>query len=861
VARSLGEHYDDLARAVPAFASLQGLFDVVMASQVLRTVAPQHPLLERAADRGFVPVSVPTTYQGVHVSHVLPGRLIVLEGGCQAGSPIATDALIEAPPELLAALPAAGRGVVEAPVYRSVGRAADVGAALLAGRAALAARRFEEAEDLATDALDLSHNDAAALSLRGVARVRGGRTYAGILDALEAMRRAPGDPTYEANLRALLEELGDADAFEGLTKPAAEVLATDYMARAATAALGRDFDAARAAASLARRVAPDAIDARVLLATVTWVAGDLPRARAIADEAAQSAPRSAEAQALVGWIATTQGDLPGASRALDRAIALEDTAEARGTRSAVRLVTGDLRGAGEDAYQALRLDVACWATDMAQRGLRLAACLGAADAARMLAASFRLPPSVQLDLYEAQHLMQTGDDAGAVAPYKQALGALLQDGVDEEVLKSSYAREMVMLMLARSITRAVPPVPADLEQVEPMLRAVEREHPDWVVPRWMRVTLAQARGDGAAALAALATCRGADPQADPMMRQFVPPSKAGFEGLLALLGATLPFTVPQGGPPPPEAFERLRAAYRGGPSEGVADALASVLETALLGDQDPASVAARAKLTQRAREVEAAPQATRAPEDVLIRASLLGGRVSAIVAGEGDDRDLASAMKALASLSPVPDVYESVTGTVAQTRKQALLSAIQGFVEQVERDPRSHRAQNLAEDDPDTARRLVASVVGPARDRAASLGEPVLAHFVDLVLIGVTADVDGRALEARMRRVKRVLEVATDPAKIARLEAAERDIEARIASLGTDLGRRAGARTEALRDALRTPCDVATLGALRTVMAQGATQRGERPEPPDPQDARRAAEVALGASLDALGVPRPEGLR
>lgn len=861
VARSLTEHYDELARALPVFAELRGLFDAVYAAQVLRFLAPSHPLLERAAERAHASVAVPASYAGIHVVHPVGVGLITLEGGCEAATRLAAGALLDVEHPGFG-LPAPSGAAPVVPRVVALGRSPAIEDLLLQAQAALSERRFEEAEDLATRALDLAPDDLAALALRGAARVRAGRVMGGLLDALEASRRAPHEPIYEANLRALLAEAGDEQAFVGISAPGAEMLSGTYLAQAAEAGLARRWTEAAQAADRALRLRPGSEQARVLKATLAWLSGDLVEARRLAEETAALLPRSADAHALVGWVSAMQGDLAAARAAFDLAIAVRAAADSLGSRSVLRLLAGDLTGAGADARAALDLDPTHWGTQLALQALRRAACLGIKRAQPELAAQLRLPPDVQLALFEAQQALALGQDDTAAQAYDRVLAALVPERVPAEVLEASHAREMACLMLARCLGLSANHDPESGARMAALLDEVERAHPGWVSPRWMRFTSAQRQGDIAVALRALATCRGADPAGDPLLVQFMPPTRACLDGFVALLECTLPLLSP-GGPQAPEAaaLERLRAVYRGGPSEAAADALAAVLARVSEGDAGPGAQQVQARLAEVVAAMASDRRRVLAPEEVLVRVSLLGGRIAGLLQEAGQDEAFASAVATLRALAPDPDIYESITTMVAEQRKQAFLGAITRFVRAVDGDPRGQVALRLATREPEAARRMMDEVVRPARDQAAALGEPLLAHFVDLALLGLVGGVEASALDARLARVRRVLEVALDPAKIERLRATEREVVARKAALEAELGGQAGERGAKLRADLRTPTDAKTQALLQREISQSAARRGRTPDAPDPLDVRRQAEIQLLASLRALGAPLPEGLK
>lgn len=862
VARSLTERYDEIAAVVPSFGELRGLFDVVYAAQVLRFLAPSHPVLEQAAARPHVSVVVPATYAGIRVVHPTQGGTLVLEGGCEAGARLSAGAMLDGQHPAFRGLVSSRPANELVPRFVATGSAGKSAEALLSAQAALAGERHDEAEDLATEALDADGENLAALALRAVARVRAGRAAGGLLDALEASRRAPHEPLYEANLRALLVELGDEHALAGMSAPAAEVLHAGYLAEAATAGVQREWAAATQAAERALRARPSSVEAMLLHATLRWLVGDLASARRLAWDAASLAPEAADVHALLGWVSSMEGDRVGARAAFDRAVELKPSADVLGSRAVLRLLAGDVAGAGQDALAAMQLDAGDWGTQAALQALRRAACLGLAPAQVELGAQMRLPSEAQLALYEAQQTLALGQDSAAAEAYERALAALSSGNVNPDVLVASRAREFTSLMLARCLGVGRPGDPVASERAAGLLSAVEAEHPSWLGPRWMRLVIAQKAGDIPAALEALAACRGGNPAVDPVLLSYVPPSSSCFAAFVSLLECSLPLMV--GGRSPAMdagAVERLEAAFAGSKSAAKAKALAAFFGAVPEGETSEVGRRAQAGMEQAADEAALVGSPPTLPEDVLLDVVLLGGRAAMLAQQPSDEAALVRAVRALARLAPQPDIYEALTTMVAEQRKGAILAAIRRFVMEVDGDPRGRFATQLAEKDPERASKLMEAVVRPARDRAAALGEPMLEHFVDLVLLGLVEGMELAAIDARLSSVRRVLSVAADPHKSAKLRATEAELLARKEAFESALVRRAEVHQAEARALWATPTDAKTHALLQREMNEMAVRKGRDPTPEDPLDVIRQAELQLKASLQALGAPLPAGLK
>jgi len=220
---------------------------------------------------------------------------------------------------------------------------------------------------------------------------------------------------------------------------------------------------------------------------------------------------------------------------------------------------------------------------------------------------------------------------------------------------------------------------------------------------------------------------------------------------------------------------------------------------------------------------------------------------------------LGDALAPLHRLAPRGDVYAPLTAGMAATRKDALLTALGRLFRELDGDPRAREAEDLAIADPEGALRMLDDVVRPLRDFASAADDPVLSFVVERFLRGSLDATIARGLAERANRIDRVLEVAVDPAKIARLAAVQTALVERLKSMDErarqDLPK---ARTAALA-AMRTPADMQVFAAVTSAIA--ARDKASNLGTAGPADARRTLEVTLAAYLRALNVPAPEGLK
>ena len=218
---------------------------------------------------------------------------------------------------------------------------------------ALRTRRFDEAEQLATEILRASRTDAAATSILArvlIARNRPGEAIA----PLEKLARRADDPDIEILLGAALGGAGRrAEAIERLRRAAARrppFLPAFQELAGQLAADGRVGEAISAIED-GLALVPGNIDLLLDLARLSVQRNDRSRAREILLEATQAAPGRCEIWAMLARVLLLNGEYVDAADAYRRALALRpDDAMTRADLATCLLEMGN-REAGEAALR------------------------------------------------------------------------------------------------------------------------------------------------------------------------------------------------------------------------------------------------------------------------------------------------------------------------------------------------------------------------------------------------------------------------------------------------------------------------------------------------------------------------------
>lgn len=866
-ARSLSEHYDELAVNVPVFAELRTLFDAVTCAQVLRILAPRHPLLARAADLAYVKADVPRSYAGITVTHVVGGGMVTLQGGCELDPRVTEHAFLDAPHPAFGPLALGGAdGALPGARPASRGAAPGLEDTLLEAGRLLGAEAYVAARGRLSDLLDAHPDDAEVLALRAVARFHAGEQAAGLLEAEEAAALDPSSPGLEATWRHLKLEAEDPQALVGLGAPVAEALEAVYVSRAAADGLAQRFDKALRQAERAVKVRPTSSAARLLRGTLLWLSGDAVAATGAAAEAAVLDPASPEPLVLAAWVALQRGDAPAAASSLDRAVALHRSAETLGTRALARVVAGDLPGGAADASAAIALDPGERAVGMAVDAFRAAAIYGPEGGRAIVRAQLMLPSAVQLAIYEGQQALAGGNAAAAIPAFERALAGMGEGRVPADRLRESLAVETVSFLLARASMGVLGSDPDAEARIRARADDVERLHPDWVSPRWIRALAAQKKGDVIGAIEGFQRCRGIDPATDALLRQSFPPERAALDGILSILEMSLLLGAPEaeGRRRMPDALVRLEAAYRATSSAPAAEGVRAFFEDAAASldaprPPGPRDAAPRPKGTALRDTLRGLAARLPPPGPLPPAQAMLQSFFYALLAGAEQDAggDAAGAVRALRALAAAPDLYEPVTNVLVSSRQQILAFTLQHLLKDLGPSPEPEALPELAATDPVRARAFLERLLAPTRARAATYGDPILAWLIDETGLEAWEGTLAQGRRQRLGRIGRVLGVATDPAKVARLEAARAALEADLARDEAGAKARLGAARRALLATLATPSDVKTFEALLGARASGSGERSAELAP-GPADAERLAQVGLAASLRALGIALTE---
>jgi tetratricopeptide (TPR) repeat protein len=660
----------------------------------------------------------------------------------------------------------------------------------------------------------------------------------------------------------LRNEAGDATAFDGLPGPVAEVLEATYLTIAGQDALARKYPEALAAAASAMKARPGSATAKLVHATLLMLTGDTAISAREAAEVAKADPTSVDAAMLGALVAMRGGDFRAARAGFERAFALKPAADARAYRAFARALDLDLAGAAQDLTKAIRLDPSDPAVQQVLELVRGAACLGRVRALLFAKSQLALPPAVQLAIYEGQAALARGSDAEAAVAFEGALAGLDAPGVPAQVVEVSMARETLEILLAKALRATAAADPAVEARMDALVADVERRHPTWPSPHYIRGGFAQKNGDVERALAEFAKCRTMDPAGDMLLQQQMPADSASLRSMCAVLEVTL-LLMSKGGPGDPRmgpTLDRLEAALHGTSAAPVVGVLRDLMVVDGAGGKPPspeASDALRAKFRAVAKSLAGTPPGSYGPAEALLRAMFHGMHVNAelMVGLDG----VAEALAPLRSLAPRDDVYEAVWNAVATIRKEAVMATFAKVFQDLDADPRAREADQIAVRDPEGARKMVESVVAPVRASLGRFGEPVLTFVVELLVRSGTDATIAKGMAERVRRIDRVLEVALDPAKVAKLEASKRDLVEQLKRLDAAAKEHAAEGRRAAFTTFATPVDLQTfqLAAAQIAQRDPSSPIGV----PGPDDARRAAELKLLAYLRALSIPAPEGLK
>jgi hypothetical protein len=272
----------------------------------------------------------------------------------------------------------------------------------------------------------------------------------------------------------------------------------------------------------------------------------------------------------------------------------------------------------------------------------------------------------------------------------------------------------------------------------------------------------------------------------------------------------------------------------------------------------------RTALRERAARLEAGDGRPLEPSEAMVRA-FFHALVVGVEADASRESPAASAeqgsaaLRTLAALRPVPDIYESVQNMIVSARKEALQGVLGTLFGAREFAINADVLVEMALTEPERVRSFVERTFGAARERARAHGDPVLTWLVGETALEAVEGTFEKARAERLRRVEKVLEVALDSRKVLRLAALRDQLKAEQEQAAAAARTRRAADRRALLASLATPSDVRTLQAVLAGKAGGGSPGGEFA--PGPEETRRLQHVTLAAYLRALSVPLPEALK
>lgn len=225
-AASATRHYPALAAEKPAFARLQGLFDIVLLAKIWQRMNVQSPLLEQLCRLPYTAVSVPDTYPGIRVDvsgadgsgGLLSGGVMAQVGAGRRASLAFDDPGLQALASAVQTASRSGRLATELQTASVSVALPDPGeqAARELARIRLVKQlregKLDEAREQASRLIATDPYDAGALLFRALAHFRRNDLSAASADATRALELEPDRPDIVVLSSLIAYEI---DALEG----------------------------------------------------------------------------------------------------------------------------------------------------------------------------------------------------------------------------------------------------------------------------------------------------------------------------------------------------------------------------------------------------------------------------------------------------------------------------------------------------------------------------------------------------------------------------------------------------------------------------------------------------------------------
>jgi tetratricopeptide (TPR) repeat protein len=868
-AASFSQHYDAIAARRPVFRELRSLFDIVLLARVLRLAAPRDLLLSELAALSYEPAAVPKSYAGITVRHASEGVTLVVSGGCDMRMRAGARSFIECRSRAIQALAGGGQGAqagtplllpdAEGVSGGELERAYDHGMALMAGE------KFAEAREEFSRAIALDPQFAAAYAQRAVARFEMGERRQAITDALAASLMDPRDVSLRAVFRRLLLEAGVPGALDGIDGALRSEIAAQYMASASMAATAGASDKALKASSYAVQADPRSALACAQRAALRLLRRDLDGALADANQATRNGPREILALQVRAAVRFFRADFAGAAADMDRVIRIREDPEFVGFRGLIRLFAGDVGGAVADAERSIRLAPTSQKALTTTMAIQMCARVGPEKMRAMMGPMLRLPPEILLQVAEGFEATEAGQARAAVVAFGKTLALLDQQADDAAVKQAGLLRDQIYILLLIQFAEAGPGMPGDVpagpgtgalfppgasprERIDRVFQLLRSRHADWVTPWFARAMAMQKLGDIAEATAALDTCLRMDAARDPMLGVVFGAAEGSFRGFVLLLKLAFCLIRPGG----PDMDGALR----------MTDQLAQLLRNsralpACLGLHDafqatrahPESMKSNAPppgaleaMRRRQRELGDLSKEAMPALDAAVVTMFLNLIVD-METRQGPNLDRAEAAARSLFQVRVLDELSPVAQGMPQSRALTCVALIRAYADRerltryLREDPEAGRAvveaAQAAEKDPTAVPALYEKAFASWIRRADGLGEPAFGFLMRDLARQAGQKIAQQALEERVLRLGRLMELAESETARAQLAAGRTEAEKRRDEFARRQQAALGAQIRAAYGKAQTLIQVRTLDLVLAEAGRRAQDMAPLYRPPD----------------------------